>query len=214
MSQATPPHYFTNPIDPVGLADVTWRQVHLAGHGFEVATASGVFSASKVDLGTQVLLRTLASTPQPLPKTGQLVDLGCGWGPLSLIMATLAPQAQVWAVDVNQRALELTQLNATRAGLNNITVATPDQAKDVNPDVIWSNPPIRIGKDALHQMLANWFDRLTQSGHACIVVQRNLGADSLAKWLTSRGYPTQRLASAKGYRVLKCQPGPNSAKTC
>ena len=195
-------HYFTSPTEP---AAVVWRRVRLAGHDFDVATAGGVFSATKLDLGTQVLLRTVANADHRLPVSGLLVDVGCGWGALSLVMATLAPKAQVWAVDSNPRALELTRLNAQRAGLDNLQVATVNQAAAFRPDVIWSNPPIRVGKAALHQLLTDWLSRLTPTGHATLVVQRHLGADSLAQWLTDQGYPTERLASAKGYRVLTCR---------
>ena len=202
MSGQGPSHYFTNPSDPT---TVTWQHLRLAERTFDIATASGVFSAAKVDLGTQVLLRKVAGPDHQLPHAGLLVDVGCGWGALSLVMATLAPGAQVWAVDVNLRALELTSLNAQRAGLDNLKVATPDQVGTLRPDVIWSNPPIRVGKPALHQLLDNWLSRLAPNGHADLVIQRHLGADSLAKWLASQGYPTERLASAKGYRVLRCQ---------
>jgi len=196
-------HYFTSPSDA---ATITWHHLNLAGREYEIASAGGVFSAAKVDLGTQVLLRTVAGPDHQLPQAGVLVDLGCGWGALSLVMATLAPGAQVWAVDVNHRALELTRRNAQRAGLANIKVATPDQASTLRPDVIWSNPPIRVGKTNLHQLLDGWLSRLLPQGHADLVIQRHLGADSLAKWLTDQGYPTDRLASAKGYRVLRCGP--------
>jgi 16S rRNA G1207 methylase RsmC len=185
---------------------VTWREVRLAGHQFTVATAPGVFSAAKVDLGTQVLLRTLASQDD-LQTTGQALDLGCGWGALALVMAQKAPKATIWAVDVNPTALALTKLSASRAGLTNLVTATPDQAQDLRPDLIWSNPPIRVGKDQLHQLLATWLDRLAPGGAAKLVVQRHLGADSLARWLQNRGHQVTRLASAKGYRVLHVAPG-------
>ena len=204
MSDGNQPHYFSEQSGPrLDPAELQWRQVSLAGMEFVVATASGVFSASKVDLGTQVLLRTVACGDPGLPNSGTLVDLGSGWGALGLVMAKMAPQADVWAVDANPRALQLTKINAERAGIGNLTIATPDQASRLQPDVIWSNPPIRIGKAALHQLLSDWLNRLAPQGHADLVVQRHLGADSLARWLSAGGHSTQRLASAKGYRVLR-----------
>jgi 16S rRNA (guanine1207-N2)-methyltransferase len=70
-------------------------------------------------------------------------------------------------------------------------------------DRIVSNPPIRIGKTALHGLLLRWLPRLTPDGTAHLVVQKHLGSDSLARWLTEQGYPTTRLASRAGYRILK-----------
>jgi 16S rRNA G1207 methylase RsmC len=134
-----------------------------------------------------------------------LLDLGCGWGPLALTLARLYPASVVWAVDTNPRALDLTRRNAQHLGLTNIRAVLPE---DVDPgvvfDLIWSNPPIRIGKAALHQMLMDWLGRLSAAGHADLVVQKNLGADSLAAWINAEaGFPTRKLASAKGYRVLR-----------
>jgi 16S rRNA G1207 methylase RsmC len=181
--------------------------VRLAGHELEVVTAPGVFSAHRVDLGTSVLLRTVGDGAD-LPASGTLVDLGCGWGPLTLVMALSVPDAEVWGIDVNPRALELTQLNAARLGLDNVRVGLPDEAAALKPDVIWSNPPIRVGKPVLHAMLRDWLGRLSGTGHADLVVQRHLGADSLQRWLTEEaGFPTSRLASAKGYRVLRASGG-------
>src|SRR5690606_34169573 len=140
------------------------------------------FSPGHIDLGTTVLLRTV-----PVPEPGEILDLGCGWGPIALTAALSQPQGRVTAVDVNERALDLLRTNAARvearAPLAPITACTPDQVSpDAVFDTIWSNPPIRIGKAALHELLAHWLPRLRASGEAYLVVQRNLGADSLAAW--------------------------------
>jgi 16S rRNA G1207 methylase RsmC len=83
-------------------------------------------------------------------------------------------------------------------------VVVPPEAvpADVRFEAIWSNPPIRIGKQALHELLTAWLGRLTAAGRALLVVQRHLGADSLQRWLTDQGWPATRLASGRGYRVL------------
>jgi len=175
-------------------------EVELAGHRLSVETAGGVFSPDHVDTGTQVLLRE-APTP---PERGTFLDLGCGWGPIALTLGLLAPQATVYAVDVNERALDLARANASAAGLTGVRVAAPDEVPaDVRFDLIWSNPPIRVGKAALHDLLGTWLHRLTDEGEAYLVVQKNLGADSLQRWLTDQGWPTERLASSKGFRVLE-----------
>lgn len=163
-------------------------------------TDAGVFSPDRIDPGTRVLLETV---PAP-PPTGDLLDLGCGYGPIALTLARRSPQASVWGVDVNQRALELAESNAQAAGLDNVRFRVAD---DVDPGLrfaaIWSNPPIRIGKAALHDLLLRWLPRLTPAGHAHLVVQKHLGSDSLQRWLGAQGFPTERIASRSAYRVLR-----------
>ena len=134
-----------------------------------------------------------------------MLDLGCGWGPIAVVSARRSPSTQVWAVDVNERARELTALNAGDAGVaDRVTICAPDDVPDdVSFDRILSNPPIRIGKQALHELLARWLDRLTPQGRAHLVVQRHLGSDSLARWLEDRGHPVERLKSRAGYRILE-----------
>jgi 16S rRNA (guanine1207-N2)-methyltransferase len=194
-------HYFTpRPGTPAGR---TLVPVRLAGREVEVVTAAGVFSGDRVDLGTRVLLR---EAPEP-PASGNLLDLGCGWGPIALTLGLLSPAATVWAVDVNERALELTGENAQRLGLRSLHPARPqDVPGNVRFDAIWSNPPIRIGKEALHTLLLAWLPRLNPGAQAHLVVQRHLGADSLHAWLADElagSAHVARAGSAKGYRVLR-----------
>lgn len=193
-------HYFTaQPASPVELRTLT---VELAGRRVQVQTAGGVFSPDHVDHGTQVLLRT---APAP-PPTGDLLDLGCGWGPVALSLALESPDARVWAVDVNERALDLVRRNAAALGLGNVVVALPDDVPaDVRFATIRSNPPIRVGKDALHELLLRWLPRRATGGDAHLVVGKNLGADSLQRWLAATlgaSVVVERSASAKGFRVL------------
>lgn len=197
----SPDHYFTR--QPASAGTERELTVRLRGTELAVTTAAGTFSPARLDLGTQVLLRTVP----PPPDDGNLLDLGCGWGPLALAMATESPGATVWAVDVNERSLDLTRRNAARHHLEGIRAAHPDQ---VPPETafaaIWSNPPIRIGKAALHTLLAAWLPRLAPGGEAHLVVQRNLGADPLHRHLAESlggGFTVGRSASAKGFRVLR-----------
>ncbi len=190
-------HYFT----PSPAAAHRPGQVHvvLGDLDFECATDAGVFSAGRLDPGTRVLLDTVP----PPPGHGDLLDLGTGYGPVALAMAARAPGATVWAVDVNQRALELCAGNAQAAGLPNVRCVAPDAPGLPGQfAAIWSNPPIRIGKPALHGLLASWLGRLAPGAAAYLVVQRNLGADSLHRWLADQGWTVRRLASRAGYRVL------------
>lgn len=194
-------HYFTAaPASPENLRTI---KVSLAGRELELTTAGGVFSPDRLDAGTAVLL---ANMP-PVPPGGNLLDLGSGWGPITLSMALAAPHAQVWAVDVNERALDLVRRNAEALGLTNVTASLPDDVPDdVTFRTIRSNPPIRVGKDELHSLLERWIPRLDERSDAWLVVQRNLGADSLQRWIGATfapGYKVFRTATGKGYRVLK-----------
>ena len=174
--------------------------VLLPGLHLELRTDSGVFSPRRLDPGTRLLL----DVAPPPPPGGDLLDLGCGYGPLALTLAARAPGARVWAVDVNERALALTAANAAAAGLPNVRCVTPgDPALPGRFGLIWSNPPVRIGKPALHQMLNSWLARLAPDGAAYLVVQRNLGSDSLHRWLAGSGWPAERVAARAGYRVLR-----------
>jgi 16S rRNA (guanine1207-N2)-methyltransferase len=174
--------------------------VLLPGLHLDLATDSGVFSPKRLDPGTRLLL----DVAPPPPPSGNLLDLGCGYGPLALVLAARSPGARIWAVDVNARALALTRANAASAGLANVTCTEPDDpALPGRIDLIWSNPPIRIGKDALHALLASWLGRLSPGASAFFTVQRNLGADSLQRWLAESGWSAERAAARAGYRVLR-----------
>jgi 16S rRNA G1207 methylase RsmC len=171
---------------------------------FALRTDAGVFSSGRVDPGTKVLL---AEAPPP-PPAGDLLDLGCGYGPIALTLASRAPGATVWAVDVNERARALTSANAADAGLANVRVAAPEAVPaDVRFAAIWSNPPVRVGKAVLHDLLTTWLGRLAPDGVALLVVQKHLGADSLQRWLGERGWSAARRASRQAYRVLEVRPG-------
>jgi 16S rRNA (guanine1207-N2)-methyltransferase len=166
----------------------------------ELETDSGVFSPGRLDPGTRFLLE---SAPLP-PASGDLLDLGCGYGPIACALATRSPGATVWAVDVNERALSLCARNAAKAGLDNVRCVPPDDSGLPKSFAgIWSNPPIRIGKAALHSLLATWLARLDRGASAYLVVGRNLGADSLHAWLAGEGWPVARAAARSGYRLLQ-----------
>ena len=194
-------HYFS--ASPVSAENIRQVRVRLAGRDVEVSTAGGIFSPDHVDSGTSVLL---ASTPPP-PPGGNLLDLGCGWGPIALSLALESPHATVWAVDVNERALDLTRRNARALGLENVNAVLPDDVPDdISFRTIRSNPPIRVGKNELHGLLERWIPRLDERSDAWLVVQRNLGSDSLQRWLAStfdHGYSVHRASTGRGFRVIK-----------
>ncbi len=192
-------HYFS--ADPAVAFRRTPVRATVWGEELALVTGSGVFAQGRLDVGTAVLFRE--TTP---PTAGDTyLDLGCGYGVIGLALARTRPHARVWGVDVNERALLLSAENAAALRVDDrYTAATPDGVPaDLEFDEIWSNPPIRVGKSALHDLLLTWLPRLRPGGRAVMVVGKNLGADSLQRWLGDRGFPTTRLASAKGFRVLE-----------
>ena len=196
-------HYFSN--SPEATGD-EWRPLTLDVRGIhlDMVLSDAVFSSHKLDLGTKALL---LEAPEP-PETGTFLDLGCGWGPIGVTLGKLSPKATIWAVDINQRALDLTRKNA---GRNHVKIHTElaDKAFEkatsdgIKFDLIWSNPPIRIGKPALQEMLTKWLGLLSDEGEAWLVVARNLGADSLIKWLSEQGWQAEKAHSKKGYRIIR-----------
>jgi 16S rRNA (guanine1207-N2)-methyltransferase len=194
-----PSHYFD--ADPSAPSRPREVELALPDLTLRLTTDRGVFSGGGIDPGTKYLL---LEAPGP-PATGELLDLGCGYGAIALTLASRSPGATVWAVDVNRRARELTARNAEVAGLTNVVVAEPDE---VPPDVrfagVWSNPPVRVGKAVLHEVLLRWLPRLDGPGAAAwLVVQKHLGSDSLARWLGEQGFRVSRLGSRAGYRILE-----------
>jgi len=154
---------------PLALPDLT----------LTLTTDRGVFSGTRVDAGTKFLL---LEAPAPPEGSVDLLDLGCGYGPIAVTLARRAPKARVWAVDVNDRALSLCTANAAEAGVG-------DRVRAVHPDEVPD-----------------------EGGEALLVVQKHLGSDSLARWLDGEGWPTRRLASRAGYRLLAAAAaGPDPA---
>lgn len=203
----TPDHYFT--ADPTTADARTSVRLSAWGLDLTLTTSSGVFSAQRIDRGTSVLFRQL----QP-PRSGRILDLGCGYGAIGLAIAAASPGTTVVGVDVNRRAVDLANQNAGRLDLADRFHACEPADTPAGPyDEIWSNPPIRIGKDALHDLLVRWLARLVPDGRAVLVVGRNLGADSLQRWLTDHEYPTTRVGSAKGFRVLAVAPRPTGSES-
>ena len=169
-------HYFHTPDEPLVTHEFN---ATIFGRDLTFTAARGVFSGDGLDLGTRVLLREVDP-----PEAGHLLDLGCGVGTIAVGLAVASPGVTIDAVDVNAGA--------------------PEQIDEhVRYDEIWSNPPIRIGKQALHELLLTWLPRLQPDGVAWLVVGKNLGSDSLQRWLNDQGFNTVKHASAKGFRVLK-----------
>lgn len=196
-----PQHYFSASPEVGSATRVV--SVELPDVSLRLTTDAGVFSSRGLDPGTRVLLE---NAPRP-DTAGDVLDLGCGYGPIALTMASRCPDRRVVGVDVNTRAIELANRNAADAGLANVTCQLDTEVPaDARFAAIYSNPPIRVGKAALHELLLRWLPRLLPGGVAYLVVQRNLGADSLAKWLGEQAYLVERISSHRGYRVLAVAP--------
>lgn len=194
-------HYFaSSPEGPLVTREIT---VNLNGNKTQVLTAGGIFSPEHIDQGTQVLLAHIESANP----TGTFLDVGCGWGPIALALALHSPKATIYAIDVNERSIQLTKMNAEKLGISNVIACKPEEVpQEIFFDEIWSNPPIRVGKKVLHEILNLWLRKLVPGGTARLVVQKNLGSDSLHKWLVEEfnpGFESTRIDSSKTFRVLK-----------
>lgn len=195
-------HYFDQ--HPTVASQPSQVAVNLPDLSLTLTADRGVFSSDRLDPGTKLLL-----TESPRVDEGAVtLDLGCGWGPIACVTALRTAAGRLWAIDTNTRARNLAEANAEAVGAaDRITVSSPDEVpEEVRFDRILSNPPIRIGKPALHQLLETWLSRLNPGGQAHLVVQKHLGSDSLSRWLTHRGFPTVRFASRSGYRILEVDP--------
>jgi 16S rRNA (guanine1207-N2)-methyltransferase len=192
-------HYFS--ADPSVRFARSPVRARVWGHDLVLASGSGVFARGKLDPGTAVLFRET----EPPASDGPFLDLGCGYGVIAAALALSRTRAEVWAVDLNERALLLTRENVESLEVaDRVHASLPDDVPgDARFAEIWSNPPIRVGKQALHDLLLEWLPRLAPDGRAVMVVGKHLGADSLQRWLGEQGWPTTRLASAKGFRVLE-----------
>ena len=194
-------HYFET---PPGVGERRNIEIEIWDRTYTFSTSAGIFSGNRLDPGTNVLMRRTAppaaTAECPAPR---LLDLGCGYGPIAIALASACPEAQVTAIDVNDRALALTRINAALADVKVEVLRPEDVPADAVFDEIWSNPPIRIGKEEVRQLLITWLARLAPHGHANLVVSKNLGADSLQAWLETQGWTAERRASSKGYRLLR-----------
>lgn len=188
-------HYYTS--DPS--AEHQYREITMTvkDRSWTFTTDSGVFSRDEADFGTRLLVSSLP------PLSGRLLDLGCGWGALSIPLVLMNTGLRAVAVDVNRRALELCRRNAARLAAET-EIFESDGFSEVQGsfDVIVTNPPIRAGKSVYYPWFDEAFTRLNQSGLFACVVQRKQGAPSVKARLTEIFGNCEVLAKDAGYWIL------------
>ncbi len=195
-------HYYTK--DPQSASDIRKLEVMLRQQKLSFFSDSGVFSKGKVDFGTQLLIESIDC----LPVNAQILDMGCGYGPVGLTLAKEAPQRHVTLVDNNQRAVELTKRNAELNGIHNVTIKHSylfDALGQTSFQAILSNPPIRAGKEVVYSLLEQSFHHLSQRGEMWIVIQKKQGAESAFNKLQTIFPQVQEMAKKKGYRIIRAK---------
>lgn len=194
-------HYYTT--SPDSKSDIRTISYEVDGQQYEFYTDHGVFSITRVDHGTDILIRTVLADYEP--KTGGILDMGCGYGPIGIVLADRYAPKPVVMVDVNERAMELAQRSVF---LNHIvspvSITTEDQLGDQRFGLVVTNPPIRAGKQTVYHFFAVAWERLIPGGCLYVVIRKNQGADSVVKELTRLFGNCVTLERKSGFHILKC----------
>lgn len=192
-------HYYTQ--RPTVKHDVNVAQEELRGKKYTFLTDAGVFSKKGVDYGSKHLIETMQ-----LKEDAKVLDVGCGYGPIGLSAAVMCPKGHVTMVDINERAIELSTENARRNGIANVSILQSDlleQVKEQRFDAVLTNPPIRAGKEVVHQIFTDAHDCLVDGGSIWVVIQKKQGAPSAMKKLESLYSEVVEVSKDKGYKILK-----------
>jgi 16S rRNA (guanine1207-N2)-methyltransferase len=193
-------HYYTR--NPQSASRPAGCEFVYRGQTLRFETDAGVFSRGELDEGTRLLLEAL-----PERMTGEILDLGCGWGAIGIALAKTNPDARITMGDVNLRALELARANAARNGVSVSCVESDGMAAFLHKpwDAVVTNPPIRAGKQVIYRMFAEAAERLKPDGALYLVIRKQQGAESCMKYLETLFSSVQRLERSAGYWVLKGQ---------
>lgn len=194
-------HYYSS--KPNTEHDLRLIKETLRGYSFEFWTDAGVFSKGGIDFGSKLLIETM-----DIPETGSILDVGCGYGPIGISASRLASKGSVLMVDINQRAISLAQRNILLNGITNATALVSDLFEQIRGrrfDRILTNPPIRAGKNVVHQIFADAAESLTESGELWVVIQKKQGAPSAKKKLEELFEEVEDMARDAGYRIFRCK---------
>jgi len=200
-------HYFTaQPIAPSRPRELRAR---LRGQPWTFRADRGVFASKGVDAGTKLLIETMEIHPSDL-----VLDLGCGYGPVGVVAATLARRGRVVLVDINERAVDLARENVRRAGLLNADVVLGDGFEPVGDrrfDVVLTNPPIRAGRATIRRLIQDAWDHLQDRGRFYLVARTAQGAKTLAREVAAAFESVTEVARASGYRVYVAIKGKSAS---
>ncbi|MGN7360934.1 class I SAM-dependent methyltransferase [Paenibacillus sp. SAF-054] len=192
-------HYYSN--QPEASHDRRQLEETLRGQTLKFVSDAGVFSKKGVDFGSKVLIEAM-----DIPEHAEVLDVGCGYGPIGFVAARLAVKGHVTMLDVNSRAVELAKENAKLNGIGNVTVLESDlfaAVKDKSFDVVLTNPPIRAGKDTVHAIFEQAYAHLRDGGTLWIVIQKKQGAPSAKAKLEGLFGRVEEVTKDKGYRIFK-----------
>lgn len=193
-------HYFTN--DNLD-SNIQKINVKIFDTNFYFFTDNGVFSKDKLDFGSRTFLENL---PLNLMNGKRILDVGCGYGPIGIILARLT-NSEITMIDVNRRALHLAEMNIKENRVGNITVLESDcyrELKDEKFDYILTNPPIHAGKEKVYEIVMNAKDHLKENGYLFIVVRKDQGAKSMMRDL-EKIYKVEVVTRNKGFFVISCK---------
>jgi len=193
-------HYYTQNPDVIHQKK-SW-DFELRGHNFKFVTDNGVFSKQSVDYGSRVLIENFETNDLP---AGNILDLGCGYGPIGLSLAHAYSERTVDMVDVNELALELARENANNNQIKNVTINSSNAYENITDKyaAIVSNPPVRAGKNVVDNFITEANDHLLVDGTLWIVLQKKQGAPSAKKLMTETFGHCEVIKRDKGYYILK-----------
>lgn len=194
-------HYYTK--TPSSAHDARTFSADILGMTLHFCTDAGVFSKDGIDRGTRALVEAMP------PLSGRALDLGCGWGAAGIPLALKNPGCAFLLTDINERAAALAAQNAQANGAKNIHVVTGDAFESVDGrfSAIFTNPPIRAGKQAIYQMFRNARDHLEPGGALYIVIRKQQGAPSALNFLRETYASAQVIRRSAGFWVIRAPGG-------
>jgi len=181
-------------------SDLKIFKTSILGKDYSFYTDNGVFSKEKLDFGTRTLIESL-----PIERlTGDILDVGCGYGVIDIILGKIT-QASFEGIDVNKRALHLAEMNKKLNNINNASFYYSNIYENVDKkyDFIITNPPIRAGKEVVYGIVMNARNYLKDNGVLYIVIRKEQGAKSMLRDLEEY-YNTEVINKNKGFFVIKC----------